>query len=95
MKPNPAHRRVPVRHMDTSLSHLQHVVVAVLMVLHIKLVDDDGDAAASGCADVPHTLGVLGVSAGVTGAAEGAAGPRQIPTTTCRGPHLVSMDIII
>lgn len=64
-------------------SYLQDVKLAVFMILHIKVVDGELNAAPRSCADVPDTLFVGGVRVRVPGAAEGAGGPRQFRTTTC------------
>lgn len=55
-------------------SYFQHIVVAVLVELHIKLVDGEGDAAASCCGDIPDTLPVFWILVGVAWAVEGATG---------------------
>lgn len=64
-------------------SYLQDVKLAAFVILHIKVVDGELNAAPRGCANVPDTLFVGGVRVRVSGAAEGAGGPRQFRTTTC------------
>lgn len=54
------------------------------MELHVKLVDSEGDAAASRRGHVPQTFLVFGVPVGVVWAAEGARGTREFPTTACK-----------
>lgn len=65
------------------MTHLQHVIVAVLMVFNIKLMDGNRDAAASGSGDVPGALSVFWVPVGVVWAVERATGSRELPSTTC------------
>ena len=67
------------------ISYFQHVIVAILMEFHIKLMDSEANTAAICCSDVPDTLSVFRIPVWITWAAEGAIGTRQVPTTTCRG----------
>lgn len=69
------------------MAHLQHVVVAILMVLDVKLVDGDGDAAASGGGNIPDALSVFWVSVGVVRAVEGATRSGELPSTACTGTN--------
>ena len=67
------------------IMHLKHIVVAVWVVLHVKLVDVDGDASAGCHGDMPDTQAVFWVPFGVTRAVEGARGAIELPTTACWG----------
>lgn len=69
------------------MAHLQHIIVAILMVLNVKLEDGDGDAAASRGGNIPDTLSVFWVSVGVVWAVEGATRSRELPSTTCTGTN--------
>lgn len=69
------------------MAHLQHIIVAILMVLDVKLEDGDGDAAASRGGNIPDTLSVFWVSVGVVWAVEGATRSRELPSTTCTGTN--------
>lgn len=60
-------------------------MVTVRMVLYIKLMNGDGDAAARAGLDVPHTLPVLWISVRIARTVEGASWSREISTTTCGG----------
>lgn len=51
------------------------------MVLHVKLVDGQGDAAAAGGADVPDALAVVRVPAWVAWAGEGTRRSHKLCTT--------------
>lgn len=53
------------------------------MILHIKVMDGELNAAPRGCVNVPDTLLVGGVPVRVAGATEGARVPRQLSATTC------------
>lgn len=64
-------------------SYLQDVKVAALVILHIKVVDGELDAAPRSCVNVPDALLAGGIRVRVPRAAEGARGPRQLCTTTC------------
>lgn len=66
-----------------SMTHLQHVIIAILMVLDVELMDGDGDAAASCGCNVPDALSVFWVSVGVVRAVEGTTWSRELPSTTC------------
>lgn len=57
------------------------------MVLDVKLVDGDGDAAASRGGNIPDTLSVFWVSVGVVWAVEGATWSGELPSTTCTGTN--------
>lgn len=73
-------------------SYLQDVKPAAFVILHVKVMDGELNAAPRGCANVPDTLFVGGVRVGVSGAAEGASGPRQLRTTTCENSEAQSVQ---
>lgn len=52
--------------------HLQVIKVTVHVVLQVEGVEGQPDQVAWGNADVPGTVGAMGVAAGVTGACDGA-----------------------
>lgn len=69
------------------MAHLQHIIITILVVLNVKLVDSDGDAAASSGGNIPDTLSVFRVSVGVVWAVEGATRSGELPSTTCTGAN--------
>lgn len=71
--------------MNGTMHYLKRVIITVRMVLDIKLMNGDGDAAARAGLNVPHTLPVLWISVRIAWAVEGASWPSEISTTTCRG----------
>lgn len=65
-------------------SHLEDVVVTVLVELHIKFIYSQSDAAASCRGDVPETLSVCRVTIRVVRAVEGTTGAEELTAATCR-----------
>lgn len=72
-------------------SYLQDIKLAAFVILHIKVVDGELNAAPRSSVNVPYTLLAGGIRVRVARAAEGACGPRQLCTTTCENSKAQSV----
>lgn len=77
-----------------SCPNLEHVVTAVEMLLHLKVVDADVDSVARGNRDGPNTLDAGRIGTRVVGTRDLAGSGRQLTTAACSGTNNIKLSFI-